>query len=223
MIIQVQDIKQIIGRVELGKTMNHIIYKITNSLNGKYYIGRHSTDNIDDGYMGSGIGILNAIKKYGKENFKKEIIAKVDTPNELWELELKYVNIDVVNDKNSYNMWLGGKHYLYGLQKTDIKKFIKHQSDAGKIGGISCYQNLNDKKEWHRKGGSVSSRKRASLYIYEILEPNGNIHIVNGLEFRQICKDKNWNYSTLHWKTSMGKYISRGAHKGFKVSQLKTI
>ena len=43
--------------------MRHLIYKITNKLNGKYYIGRHSTNNINDGYMGSGIGIKKCYKK----------------------------------------------------------------------------------------------------------------------------------------------------------------
>lgn len=202
--------------------MNYIIYKITNNINGKYYIGRHSTNNIEDGYMGSGLGITNAIKKYGKQNFTKEIIAEAKNSQELWELELKIVNETVVKDPMSYNMTYGGKHYLYGLQKNNKNKFIEHQRNAGKSGGISFYKSLGDKLNWHKKGGSASSKKRASLYIYEIIDNNQNKYIVNGLEFKKICKDKNWNYNTLHWKKSMGKHISKGIHKGFIVTQLKT-
>jgi hypothetical protein len=46
--------------------MNYFIYKTTNLLNGKYYIGMHVTNQIDDGYLGSGKYLNNAIKKYGK-------------------------------------------------------------------------------------------------------------------------------------------------------------
>jgi len=52
----------------------HLVYLTTNLINNKIYIGVHSTYNLDDGYLGSGIGIKNAIKKYGKQNFKRQII-----------------------------------------------------------------------------------------------------------------------------------------------------
>ena len=52
----------------------HIIYKTTNLINGKIYVGMHSTDNLNDGYLGSGWILKQAIKKYGKENFKGEVL-----------------------------------------------------------------------------------------------------------------------------------------------------
>ena len=48
------------------------IYKITNLVNGKMYIGKHVTSDLDDGYLGSGIIIQRAVKKYCKESFIKD-------------------------------------------------------------------------------------------------------------------------------------------------------
>lgn len=50
------------------------IYKITNLLNGKIYVGKHTCKNIENLYYGSGVAIKSAIKKYGKENFKKDVL-----------------------------------------------------------------------------------------------------------------------------------------------------
>ena len=65
----------------------HYLYKITNNINGKYYIGRHSTDNLEDNYFGSGVGIRNAINKYGINNFSKEILQFCETTEELCNME----------------------------------------------------------------------------------------------------------------------------------------
>ena len=199
--------------------MHYIIYKITNLLNGKYYIGRHATKNINDSYMGSGIGIKNAIKKYGIENFTKEIIATANSPAELWDLEKEIVNEDVVKDPTSYNNTYGGKHYLHGLKEYNYDAFIKHQRNAG----LQYAKNFTgNSKEWHQKGGSKSSRMRSEQYSYKITTNTGEVYVVNGLEFKQICNEKDWNYNTLHWKKSMGKYISKGQYKGFLVEQISS-
>ncbi len=141
--------------------MRYIIYKITNNINNRYYIGRHATNDINDDYMGSGKAIKNAILKYGKDNFTKEIIAETSSTELLWQLEMKIVNDEIVNDPLSYNMAYGGKSYLDGLKKHDVKKFIQHQSNAGKLGGPASYSKKTDvqKYTWHSAGGIATAKK----------------------------------------------------------------
>jgi hypothetical protein len=65
--------------------MIYLLYKTTNLINGKTYIGIHQTKNINDGYLGSGLYFLRAVKKYGKENFKREILEFCSSFDELLE------------------------------------------------------------------------------------------------------------------------------------------
>jgi len=66
-----------------------ILYKTTNLLNGKTYVGIHKTNDLEDGYLGSGIALLVAIRKYGKFNFKREILEYCESYDILLELEKK--------------------------------------------------------------------------------------------------------------------------------------
>ena len=88
--------------------MYYLIYKTTNKINGKYYIGMHKTNNIDDDYIGSGTYFRKALKKYGRENFEREILEFCNSEEEMRKAEIRYITEDVVNDKNSYNLKLGG-------------------------------------------------------------------------------------------------------------------
>ena len=86
------------------------IYKITNLANGKIYIGKHSTDNLNDSYMGSGKIIKNAIAKYGKNAFKKDIIAFTDNEDSLNFLERFYIKKYKSQDSSiGYNLTDGGE------------------------------------------------------------------------------------------------------------------
>ena len=105
----------------MQKQKHYLIYKITNLINNKIYIGQHVTTNINDDYMGSGDHIKNAIKKYGIENFKKEIIAECSSFEEMNELEKELVNHEFVQNQNTYNHSIGGS---YGW-----KNCLKYKSD----------------------------------------------------------------------------------------------
>jgi hypothetical protein len=205
--------------------MRYLIYKITNKINGRYYIGRHRTNNINDSYLGSGKAIINAVKKYGVEIFSKEIIAESWNESDLWELEKLIVNEDIVKDPKSYNMTYGGKHYLHGLQTYDRNAFVEHQRLAGLKGGPAAYQKKTpeEKINWHRKGYAAGREKhyaRNARCVYNVKTNTNEEFVLNGVEFRELCRQRGWNHNTLLWTRSLGRPIVRGPLKGFQVNKL---
>lgn len=85
------------------------VYKITNLVNGKIYIGKHSTDNLDDNYMGSGVVLHQAYQKYGLEHFKKEVIQFYNGGDELNQGEIFWIARFNSTDPNiGYNRTFGG-------------------------------------------------------------------------------------------------------------------
>lgn len=87
----------------------HYIYKTTNIITGKFYIGMHSTFDIDDDYLGSGKYLWRSIKKYGKENHKKVILEFCKDRIELKKREKEIVNEDMIHDKMCMNLTIGGE------------------------------------------------------------------------------------------------------------------
>jgi group I intron endonuclease len=94
--------------------MKYTIYKITNTINGKYYIGKHQTTNLNDGYMGSGKLLRRAINKYGRESFIKEILHVFQTEE---EMNLKEKELVVISEQ-TYNLCEGGNGG-FGYINTD--------------------------------------------------------------------------------------------------------
>jgi len=139
----------------------HYVYKTTNLINGKYYIGVHSSSRVDDGYLGSGTALVKALQKHGEENFKREILEFVDTAEEKWVAEIRYVTLEVVKDPNSYNQAPGGRNWIAAMKRTNDPNLSDHQSKAGRSGAKSYLASMTEEERrgWHSKGGKISAMK----------------------------------------------------------------
>ena len=140
----------------------HYFYKITNIINGHYYYGVHNTDNIDDGYMGSGVRLRLAYKKYGIENFTKEILKYFDTSDEAFTYESNIVTENLVKDIECYNCELGGIN-------VDTTGFAVVKNSIGE----HFLVDIND--ENYKNGKYVGVTKG----LVSAKDNNGNIFIVS--------------------------------------------
>lgn len=144
--------------------MFYYLYKITNTLNNKIYIGIHQTKDLSDGYFGSGLNLNRAIKKYGKENFVKEILEYFDNEESMIEREKQLVNSDFVKSNDTYNIMEGGKgsfSYINSLPNQGHR--TGQQREAASIAGAKHRDRmLNDPvyREKHIAANSQSQRNR---------------------------------------------------------------
>jgi len=110
-----------------------------NEITGDYYYGAHSTNNLFDGYQGSGILIKRAVKHYGKENFNMQIIQNCVSSASKWKWERKIVTYKIINDPKCYNLVTGGR------RKSKNTRKVKITSKADRNLWDGC-----DKSKWNR-------------------------------------------------------------------------
>ena len=136
--------------------MFYIIYKTTNLVNGKFYIGKHQTKNLDDGYMGSGKLLRRAIKKHGLENFHREVLHLCKSEKHMNLLEKILVVPDV---ELNYNLCDGGKGGFGYLNKTGLNNSGKDQKEIGQKISNSlkgrAFSYMPDKMKKRHEAGQV--------------------------------------------------------------------
>jgi group I intron endonuclease len=196
--------------IKLNETKKHFfIYKTTNLLNGRYYIGMHSTNNIDDGYLGSGTRLRRSIRKYGKHNFKCEILEYCSDFDSLKEREREIVTEESIKDILCMNLkpgGLGGGGFFSITQAQNFHRagaiaknkkmwsdpeYRKSQSDQakklfkeGKL--IHCdWTGKKHKDESKIKIGLANSIKQRGINNSQF----GKCWITNGIENMMILKD----------------------------------
>lgn len=145
---------------------SYIIYKTTNKINKKEYIGFHTVydGNYDDGYMGSGKLIKAALQKYGLENFEREILFEYNSRDDAEKKERELVNETYVLRPDTYNISLGGNvnimvgknNPFYGKKhsKESIKKLQETRTKTIKERGytrITKFRCIIDNKEFFSK------------------------------------------------------------------------
>jgi hypothetical protein len=86
----------------------HFIYKTTNTLTGKFYVGMHSTNTLSDGYFGSGVYLRRSLRKYGKENHTMEILEIFPNRELLVAREAVVVSEELLQNPFCMNLKLGG-------------------------------------------------------------------------------------------------------------------
>jgi hypothetical protein len=134
----------------------HFIYKTTNLLSGRYYIGMHSTDDLNDGYLGSGTYLKRSINKHGKENHSIEILEFLNSREELAAREREIVSLQEIAKKECMNLKVGGEggftveQAKKGRQITDKVLEEKHGKDFRVIIGKQYYENLSEEQKQER-------------------------------------------------------------------------
>lgn len=167
--------------------MYFIIYEITNIRTGQIYIGQHTTNDLDDDYMGSGVRILNAYKKYGKNIFSKKILHIYDNFEEMDRKEAEIVNEDFIRRNDTYNVVTGGTGWCsagtlvvenkikpgvyFRIPKEDFNTEIYNTPTSNTV---QVYLKLNNEKqrisvdEYHRNKYLYNTVSTGKLSVIEI-------------------------------------------------------
>jgi len=149
------------------------IYKTTNSLNNKIYIGQKK-GSFNKNYFGSGLHLIRAIDRYGKDKFKLEIVIYAEDKDKLSELEKQYIKEyrEKIGHDNLYNITEGGEGRIAPLSKEQAHKLRQsitgiHLSDEHKA---KLRLALLGKKRSDEIKNKISSSKKGKMFSIEHIE-----------------------------------------------------
>jgi hypothetical protein len=137
----------------------HYIYKTACSVTGKFYVGMHSTDELEDGYLGSGKILGYSRRKHGDENHTKEILEYCSSRVELKQREKQIINDELLSDSLNINLKYGGEGGWDHIKSSP--HYQEQQALAGKNGGfknrnLMSATAIQNTLAGNRKGGKNS-------------------------------------------------------------------
>lgn len=232
--------------------MQHFIYKTTNKINGKYYFGAHSTNKIDDKYLGSGKLLEKAIKKYGKDNFSREIICFCENVDDLYAIEKEIISEHLDNEL-CYNINSGGKGGWYAVNASnmhrgdnnvmrrcpEIKNKVTESAKKTRAKNKEFYDRISRENIKKAKGVVRRSPKGMSEIVKKYWAENydkqrdalsSNFEVISpdGVIFNtnrlmEFCDVHNLTYTSL-WNTSRtNKPVKKGKAKGWMCKKISQL
>lgn len=147
----------------------HYIYKTTCKVTGKFYVGMHSTDNLEDGYIGSGKRLGYSIRKHGIENHEREILEFLPDRSSLKNREKEIVNEQFLQDPLCMNLQIGGGG-----------GFINEEHRLKCLAAMSKAGNEKIKELWNDQAWSdVQREKRKAIWD----NPSNREKMIRGLDW----------------------------------------
>jgi hypothetical protein len=179
----------------MDKKKQYVVYKITNLLNDKIYIGVHLTHNVEDRYLGSGSEIKKDLKLLGRKNFLKEILFIFDNRKEMLAKEKELVTKEFCKRTDTYNRIEGGGNYnSLGMVcvKDSEGNFLKvYKDDPRYLSGELVH---NNKGRSLKKGFATVKDKDGYKFKVEIFDErylSGElVGITKGLKISEGFKNK---------------------------------
>jgi len=194
-----------------------VVYKTTNLINGKIYVGKDEFNNPK--YLGSGYKLKPAIAKYGEENFKKEILEICKDKKQLSEREVYWIyNLNALDPKIGYNIAEGGEggNTYAGKTENEMKEIRKKISEAGKgrifsdehrqklseaakkrkgnkpskFKGMRYedYMDLEKVKDIKKKISDAAKKPRSEAFKQKLRDKGGKRVTINGIEYKSISE-----------------------------------
>lgn len=141
---------------DLPKHKYHFTYITRNTVNGMYYKGRHSTSNLDDGYLGSSPILKAAIKEFGRKAFKREIHEMFTTLEDSIQGELEYITKEDVESPLCYNKTYGGlgsERFTAELRAAASRKQLEYLKThkPQRLGCIASEDAIRKNREYHNR------------------------------------------------------------------------
>ena len=228
--------------------MYYFVYKTTNIVNGKFYIGKHRCKDISkDNYLGSGATLKKAIRKYGKSSFVREILRVFETEDEALDYEAEIVTDELILNEMCYNETKGGRGSFHHINsdKTRINPMHKPEvvekiREHYRVNGVSdkhressksnirkaISSNIGRKRPEHAKKVRIKSKEQWANNKEKMRDALSSWYLVtspSGEEYRtnrlmEFCASRGWNPLTLYSK----KARKRGPAAGWKATKMET-